>query len=264
MSVLNSFKNKNITYSESNKSAGILDDFAVRKVVNTSEGTIEKAPLVPKDIANKAYVDSVVGGLVDGDYGDITISGTGTVMTVDNSVVTLAKMQNISGASLLYRKSAGSGAIEQQLLTTIKTDLGLTGTNSGDQTITLTGGVTGTGTGTFTTTLSGALVVTSISGSNVILGNISGSNIAISGTMSGANVIATAGLVGDTIVVAKTMSGANLVVTNNLSGAYMTVTSDTDGALSGSALLRNIIFGTGTAPTASNYPTGTVYLKYTA
>jgi hypothetical protein len=32
-----------------------------------------------------------LGGLVDGDYGDITVGGTGTTMTIDNGVVTLDK-----------------------------------------------------------------------------------------------------------------------------------------------------------------------------
>jgi hypothetical protein len=36
-------------------------------------------------------------------------------------------------ATILYRKTGGSGAIEEQSLATLKTDLGLTGTNSGDQ-----------------------------------------------------------------------------------------------------------------------------------
>lgn len=45
-----------------NKSAGILDDFAVRKNVNTQEGTIEKTPVNNNDIVNKAYVDSLIGG----------------------------------------------------------------------------------------------------------------------------------------------------------------------------------------------------------
>jgi hypothetical protein len=38
------------------KSAGILDDFAVRKNVATREGTIEKVPVNPKDIVNKEYL----------------------------------------------------------------------------------------------------------------------------------------------------------------------------------------------------------------
>ena len=40
-----------------NQSAGILDDYAVRKVVSTREGTIEKVPVNDSDIANKKYVD---------------------------------------------------------------------------------------------------------------------------------------------------------------------------------------------------------------
>lgn len=63
-----------------------------------------------------------------------------------------------STATILYRKTAGTGAIEEQTLATLKTDLGLTGTNSGDQTITLTGNVTGSGTGSFATTIAAAAV----------------------------------------------------------------------------------------------------------
>ncbi len=96
------------------------------------------------------------GSLVDGDYGDITVSGSGTVWTIDNGVVSLAKMANMATASLIYRKTAGSGAPEVNTLATLKTDLGLTGTNSGDQTITLTGDVTGSGTGSFAATLATA------------------------------------------------------------------------------------------------------------
>ena len=41
-----------------NKSAGIFDDYAVRKVVATKEGSITKVPTADIDIANKFYVDS--------------------------------------------------------------------------------------------------------------------------------------------------------------------------------------------------------------
>ena len=42
----------------------------------------------------------------------------------------------------MYRKTAATGAMESQTLATLKTDLGLTGTNSGDQTSIV--GITGT------------------------------------------------------------------------------------------------------------------------
>ena len=86
--------------------------------------------------------------------GDVTGSGTGSfAATIGAGVVTLAKMANVATGSVFYRKTAGSGAPEVQTLATLKTDLGLTGTNSGDQTITLTGDVTGSGTGSFAATL---------------------------------------------------------------------------------------------------------------
>ena len=78
------------------------------------------------------------GGVTDGDKGDVTVSSSGTVWTIDNGAVTLAKQADMATASVVYRKTAGAGAPEVQTLATLKTDLGLTGTNSGDQT-TITG-----------------------------------------------------------------------------------------------------------------------------
>lgn len=63
-------------------------------------------------------------GLTDGDKGDITVSGTGTVWTIDNDAVTFAKMQNISTDVLLGRDTAGSGNTEE---ITIGTGLALSG-----------------------------------------------------------------------------------------------------------------------------------------
>jgi hypothetical protein len=54
------------------------------------------------------------GGLADADYGDITVSGVGTVMTIDAGVVTYAKMQDVSATDkLLGRSTAGSGDVEE-------------------------------------------------------------------------------------------------------------------------------------------------------
>lgn len=82
---------------------------------------------------------------------------TGAV-TLPNATVSLAQMANMATASLLYRKTAGSGAPEVNSLATLKTDLGLSGTNSGDQTVTLTGDVTGSGTGSFAATIANGAV----------------------------------------------------------------------------------------------------------
>lgn len=173
---------------------------------------------------------SATGATVaDGDYGDITVSGSGTVWAIDAGAVTLAKMANVATDVLLGRVSAGAGAVEEigisdfvqtllddataasarttlgaagrgantditsvqlgneglqvrdsdashwltircatnltadrvfsvnptadGLTLTIPAAASVSGTNTGDQTITLTGHVTGSGTGTFATTI---------------------------------------------------------------------------------------------------------------
>ncbi len=91
--------------------------------------------------------------------GNVTGSGTGSfATTIAAGVVTLAMQANMATGSLVYRKTGGAGVPEIQTLAVLKTDLGLTGTNSGDQTITLTGNVTGSGTGSFATTIAAGVV----------------------------------------------------------------------------------------------------------
>lgn len=52
--------------------------------------------------------------LGDGDYGDITVSSSGTVMTIDAGVVTYAKMQDVSATDkVLGRSTSGSGDVEE-------------------------------------------------------------------------------------------------------------------------------------------------------
>lgn len=53
------------------------------------------------------------GGISDGDKGDITVSGSGSVWTIDNDIVTFPKLQNIATARLLGRSSSGAGDIEE-------------------------------------------------------------------------------------------------------------------------------------------------------
>jgi hypothetical protein len=64
--------------------------------------------------ANPSWASVTGATLADGDYGDITVSSSGTVMTIDNDVVTYAKMQNVSATSrILGRKTAGAGDAEE-------------------------------------------------------------------------------------------------------------------------------------------------------
>jgi hypothetical protein len=63
--------------------------------------------------------------------GDVTGSGA---LTIATGAVTLAKMANMATGSLIYRKTALAGAPEINSLATLKTDLGLVGSNTGDQT----------------------------------------------------------------------------------------------------------------------------------
>lgn len=50
-----------------------------------------------------------VGGVSDGDYGDVVVSAGGTVMAIDNNVVSLAKMADIAENVVIGRQTAGAG-----------------------------------------------------------------------------------------------------------------------------------------------------------
>lgn len=51
--------------------------------------------------------------IATGDRGDITVSAAGLTWTIDNDVVTFAKMQNISTQKLLGRSTVASGDVEE-------------------------------------------------------------------------------------------------------------------------------------------------------
>ena len=49
-----------------------------------------------------------VGGVSDGDYGDVVVSAGGTVMAIDNGVVSLAKMASLAATSLIGNTTGGA------------------------------------------------------------------------------------------------------------------------------------------------------------
>jgi hypothetical protein len=91
-------------------------------------------------ITTDASTDSITiaasggGGISDGDKGDITVSSSGTVWTIDNGAVTYAKMQDVSAASRLLGRGSASGSGDPEEIT-IGSGLSMSGT-----TLSATGG----------------------------------------------------------------------------------------------------------------------------
>lgn len=118
-----------------------------RKQLNFIEGS--NVTLTITDDGANDQVDITIastggGGISDGDKGDITVSGSGTVWTVDNDVITFAKMQNISTDRLIGRDTAATGDPEEL---TVSGGIEFTGAG-GIQTSAFTGDATKTAGGT--------------------------------------------------------------------------------------------------------------------
>lgn len=81
------------------------------------------------DATNTLQISAAGAGggatLADGNYGDVTVSGTGSVITINNASVTLAKLANIATGSILGRTTAGTGSPEALTPSQARTVLGL-------------------------------------------------------------------------------------------------------------------------------------------
>jgi hypothetical protein len=143
---------------------------------------------------------TATASVADGDKGDITVSSSGSVWTIDNDVVTYAKMQNVSATDrLLGRDTAGAGDVEEL---TVGGGIEFTG-SGGLQTSAFTGNVTKSAGGTSTTIANGvvapAMLTTggpswtsggdvTVTGDITVTGNDIKSSSATAITMSGADV----------------------------------------------------------------------------
>jgi hypothetical protein len=135
------------------------------------------------DLQTALNAKQATGNYITALTGDVTASGPGSVAStiasnavttskILNSNVTLAKIENIADSTFLGNNSGGASAPIALTIAQSKTLLNLSGTNTGDQTITLTGDVTGTGTGSFATAI-GAGKVTN----TMLLGAIASSKL---------------------------------------------------------------------------------------
>lgn len=110
-------------------------------------------------------ITTLDGAALDGDHGDIVISGSGTIWTVEDDSITLAKMANIATNKLLGRGTAGTGDIEQ---ITLGTGLSLSGTTLNAATSGLSDGPAGdvdiSGSGTIFTIGAGKVNISNLGG----------------------------------------------------------------------------------------------------
>lgn len=99
-----------------------------RRGINLIEGT--GVSLTVTDTAASERVDVTIAstsGVADGDKGDVTVSGSGATWTIDNGVVTLAKIANAAANSKLVGSgSAGSGAAYSEI--SLGTNITMSGT----------------------------------------------------------------------------------------------------------------------------------------
>lgn len=178
---------------------------------------------------------TATASIADADYGDITVSSSGTVWTIDNDVVTYAKMQNVSATDrLLGRDAAGAGDVEEL---TVGGGIEFT-TTGGIRTSAFTGNVTKSAGGTSLTIANGvvapAMLTTggpswvsggdvTITGDITVSGNDIKSSTATAITMSGTDV----SIAGDLTVTgndiksssatAMSLSGADVAMQGNTS-----------------------------------------------
>jgi hypothetical protein len=88
-------------------------------VADTTSDTLTLVAGANIGITTDAATDTITitassSGIPDGDKGDITVSGTGSIWTVDNDAITYAKIQNVSATDkLLGRSTAGAGDVEE-------------------------------------------------------------------------------------------------------------------------------------------------------
>lgn len=137
--------------------------------VASSVGTYGSSTLVPRiTVDSKGRVTSVTEVAVSGGSGSAgtvtSVSATGSNgITVIGSPITVAGTLSLGLGAITPTSVIASGVVVGS---------NLTGTNTGDQLITLTGDVTGSGTGSFTTTLAD---------SGVTAGSYTNANITVDG-----------------------------------------------------------------------------------
>ena len=118
-------KLKNASGSDPSASDLVVGEVALR----TDSGQL----FTKKDNGSVQEIGAAAG-VSDGDKGDITVSSSGSIFTIDNDVVSFAKMQNIGTPSFLGRNSSGTGNVENLSVSDVRTMLNVENGATADQT----------------------------------------------------------------------------------------------------------------------------------
>lgn len=192
---------------------------------------------------------ATIGTLSDGDKGDITVSSSGTVWTIDNSAVTFSKIANIATSRILGRTTASSGVIEELTVGTglslgsgsLSLDATLVGLSSLDTT---SGVLVQTATDTFTKrTLTGTTNQITVTNGDGVAGN---PTFSLPATIVTTSVQPTSAvLAGSSSTTNTSASSAQILGSTNtqyqLSTGGITVTPTADYSMVGTLLRQSTI-----------------------
>ena len=176
-------------------------------------------------------LDFLGGAIADGDKGDITVSSSGAVWTIDNSVVSYSKIQNISATDrLLGRFNSGAGSIEEITCTAFGRSL-IDDTDASTARATLGLGSLATQSGTFSGTSSGTntgdqplFSTIAVSGQNNIVADTTSDTLTIIG---GAGVSLVTDAINDSITINLTGSGGSFA-SSDITGQSLVTVAPTD------------------------------------
>jgi len=107
-----------------NSDSFIASQKAVKTAVDAKQATLVSGTNI-KTINSTSLLGSgdivISGSIADGDKGDITVSGTGAIWTIDNKAVSLAKMADLAQNTIIGRVTASTGVPEALTAANVRT-----------------------------------------------------------------------------------------------------------------------------------------------